>query len=181
MINDDEWGIIKYEDSRWKSSSGYEKYPAVNITWYGANQYAKWAGKRLPTEAEWEKACRASSNTKYCCGEVESNLVEYAWNGYNSGNKTHPVGQKKPNSYGIYDMIGNAWEWCSDWYDADYYKSSPYKNPQGPDSGSLRVMRGGSWNNFTVMYRSANRYSLDPRFKWNGNSIGFRCARSSAQ
>jgi len=172
MIYKHKWGVKK-SGGRWQPASGYEKNPVVNVTWYGANQYARYYGKRLPTEAEWEKACRAGSTTKYCFGDVESELGEYAWYEKNSGGMTNPVGRRKPNQYGLYDMHGNVWEWCSDWYDEKYYRISPDKNPEGPDKGSYRVLRGGSWYNYAYYCRSSSRLRYYPVFRYF--NYGFRC------
>ncbi len=117
---------------------------------------------RLPTEAEWEYACRAGSTTVYSYGNDSGQLGQYAWYNDNSNSKTHPVGEKKPNAWGLYDMHGNVWEWCQDWYDGDYYDNSPGTDPQGPNSGSYRVIRGGSWNNDAGYCRSAFRYGINP-------------------
>ncbi|MBU4319638.1 MAG: formylglycine-generating enzyme family protein [Thermodesulfovibrionales bacterium] len=104
-------------------------------------------GFRLPTEAEWEYSARSGgNNVNYAGTSNESDLGEYAWYQSNSGSKTHPVEQKKPNGLGIYDMSGNVWEWVQDWYDSGYYKNSHRVNPKGPNSGSRRVIRGGSWD-----------------------------------
>ena len=115
-----------------------DEHPVVNVSWNDALAFCRWLSKkegkicRLPTEAEWEYACRAGSTTRYCFGDDASDLGEYAWYGANSDRKTHPVGTKKPNAWGLYDMHGNAWEWCADGYDAEYYEKSPTDDPTGP-------------------------------------------------
>jgi formylglycine-generating enzyme required for sulfatase activity len=124
---------------------------------------------RLPTEAEWEYAVRA----KYHFGDNESQLSDYAWYNSNSGNETKPVGQKKPNAFGLYDMHGNVWEWCQDWYGS--YASGNQTDPQGPTSGSIRVIRGGSWINTATDTRAANRGNSNPGLRIN--YIGFRLLR----
>ncbi|MFH2069617.1 MAG: formylglycine-generating enzyme family protein [Elusimicrobiota bacterium] len=172
------------------SGWGRGNRPVIDVNWNDAMAYAKWAEKRLPTEAEWEKAARAGSNTKYCFGDGESELGNYAWYDKNSGGKTHPVGSKKPNQYGIYDMHGNVWEWCADWYDKNYYSvvagTVPAKNPKGPDSGEYRVLRGGSWYIDANFCRSAIRVRGWPHSRgdyegyfrdyWDDCWRGFRCA-----
>jgi formylglycine-generating enzyme required for sulfatase activity len=131
---------------------------------------------RLPTEAEWEYACRAGSTTEYCFGNNENNLGEYAWYGSNSGEKTHPDGGKKPNTWGLYDMHGNVWEWCNDYYGDKYYESSTVEDPKGADSGAVRVLRGGSCLYVTRFCRSAHRFGFIPadRFVF----LGFRISCS---
>ena len=118
--------------------------PVINVSWEDAQAYIKWLnGKvrhnktfRLPTEAEWEYACRANTKTLYYSGNKEEDLKQVGWYVENSGSQTHPVGEKKFNDFGLYDMHGNVWEWCQDWYDEDYYKISPKEHPQGPKTGS---------------------------------------------
>ena len=129
---------------------------------------------RLPTEAEWEYAAGGGANnrTKWAGTNIEKDFGVYAWYSVNSGSKTHPIGTKKPNSLGIYDMSGNVWEWCSDWFGSDYYKSSPSNNPKGPSNGSSRVIRGGAWDLHAGSSRVASRYRNTPGDYWD--RIGFR-------
>ena len=130
-------------------------------------------GYRLPTEAEWEYACRAGSTGAYCYGDDPKKLGEYAWFGENSGNETHVVGQKQPNALGLYDMHGNVWEWCWDLYGE--YPQSPQKNPVGSSQGSGRVIRGGGWRSVAGRCRSAFRSWRGPGNR-SGNDLGFRVA-----
>ena len=129
---------------------------------------------RLPTEAEWEYACRAGTTTKYSFGDDDSELVDYAWIDGNSGGTTHPVGGKKPNAWGFYDMHGNVWEWCQDRYGD--YSGQAVTNPSGPIFGSDRVFRGGSWYDAAERCRSADRYGDYPSRRIS--SGGFRVCLS---
>ncbi len=152
-----------------------DKYPVEKVSWEDTQKFItqlnKKSGKeyRLPTEAEWEYAARAKSSYKYSGGD---DLNAVAWYDGNSGDSTHPVGQKKANDFGLYDMSGNVWEWCADWYDGKYYASSPQENPTGPDSGADRVLRGGGWIYHPVRCRSVLRIRHDPGDRRAG--IGFR-------
>ena len=130
----------------------------------------------LPTEAQWEYACRAGSTTKYCYGDGEAELGDYAWFDKNSEKSTHPVGSKKPNRWGLYDMHGNAWEWCADWYNDTHYGASLTDDPAVPSSGASRVLRGGSWNNSPDYSRSAIRNRRAPAIRIS--FTGFRVSRT---
>ena len=147
----------------------YYRKEGDQVTIAGGNGY------RLPTEAEWEYACRAGSGTAYGFGDDAARLGEFAWFKGNSGDKTHPVGQKQPNAFGLYDMHGNVWEWCWDGYDPDYYKRSPVDDPSGPVDGSNRVFRGGGWNCAAENCRAAYRNGNTPTNAIN--SLGLRLAR----
>jgi formylglycine-generating enzyme required for sulfatase activity len=145
-----------------------------------AVEVGDWSGPgyRLPTEAEWEYACRAGSQTRYCFSDDEKALGKYAWYSANSNDKTHPVGEKKPNAFGLHDMHGNVWEWCWDGYGADYYESSPVDDPRGPDGASDRVIRGGGWYSKPRICRSAYRDWNEPGYRYN--DLGFRLALSQS-
>ena len=129
---------------------------------------------RLLTEAEWEYACRAGSTTQFSFGDAESDLGQYAWYRDNSSGKSHLVGEKKPNGFGLYDMHGNIWEWVNDWYGD--YETRPQIDPQGPDTGQARVSRGGGWNNTARLLRSAYRDHNTQDYR--NNNLGFRLART---
>ncbi len=187
------------KDYSWRNT-GFEQtdeHPVVNVSWNDAVAFCKWLSKkedktyRLPTEAEWEYACRAGTTTRYHSGDDPETLAKVAnvadatakakfpdwrWtikasDGYVF---TAPVGKFRPNAFGLYDMHGNAWQWCADWYDADYYTKSPTDDPTGPSGGSRRVLRGGGWIGVARDCRSADRYNGGP-----GScifSLGFRAS-----
>ena len=166
-------GAIRDVGDDCRQASSEPEQPVVCVSWDDAAAYAKWLGGRLPTEAEWEYACRAGSTTKYCCGDGQSELGDYAWNGTNSNNQTHQVGQKKSNAWGLYDMHGNAWEWCNDWYGG--YANLAAVDPTGPSAGSERVSRGGCWRYDAGFCRSAYRGHIEPGYR--DPYLGFRVSR----
>ncbi|MBI5779881.1 MAG: SUMF1/EgtB/PvdO family nonheme iron enzyme [Planctomycetes bacterium] len=150
-----------------------DDFPVEQVSWEDCQKFIEWSKDiRLPTEAEWEYACRAETSTNFYWGDDED--VEYMWYTKNSGAKSQATSTRKLNSYGLYDMSGNVFEWCSDWYDAKYYYNSPKENPQGPKTGKLKVMRGGSWKSPAYPCRSDVRSKIEPNTK--SSEIGFRCA-----
>ena len=167
------------------NSSGFQgpKNPVEHLTWDDCQAFVAKVNAKLrnsgakfslPTEAQWEYACRAGGTTQYCCGDDEQGLLDYAWFEGNSGNKAHPVGQKKPNAWGLYDMHGNVSEWCADWHGKDYYGKSPAADPTGPAFGDARVLRGGNWRADAMLSRSACRNSSVPFMR--SITYGFRVA-----
>ncbi|MBF0542612.1 MAG: formylglycine-generating enzyme family protein [Nitrospirae bacterium] len=157
-----------------------KKYPVVCVSWNDCQEYINWLKQKsglnycLLTEAEWEYAARTGGkNEKYSGG---NNVDDVAWYNKNSDGYTHKVGTKLPNGLGIYDMSGNVWEWVQDWYDSDYYKNNHKDNPQGPSSGSLRALRGGSWYNDPEGTRCVRRGSHAPEYR--RRLCGFRLKRT---
>ncbi len=170
--------------------SNRAEHPVVSVTWVDARAYCRWAGKRLPTEAEFEYAMRAGTTTTYWWGEgspgsrrvenvadeAATHLLKGVMSEYNDGTvRTAPGGIYEANPWGLHDMSGNVSEWVADWYGADYYESSPAHNPKGPSSGQYRVLRGGSWDDEPDLVRSAYRNRNTPTNR--NDDIGFRCAQ----
>jgi len=166
--------------SCWNDSNLNEpKQPVIDITWDDAVAYCQWAGERLPTEAEWEKSAKGGLVGKlYTYGdEITHDKANYfGAEGKDTWSKPAPVGSFEPNGYGLYDMAGNVWEWCADWYSDSYYAQSPKDNPKGPDSGYARVLRGGAWNVAAEYLYVAKRYSRNPQTKYYKDN-GFRCVK----
>jgi formylglycine-generating enzyme required for sulfatase activity len=180
-----EWKLNLDIDWRKPGFVQTDEHPIVQITWNNAVAYCEWLSKkegreyRLPTEAEWEYACRAGSTGRWCFGDDASMLEHYAWYSANSGQTTHPVGQKKPNAWGLYDMHGNVGEWCKDWWDWDYaepFGDTAEVDPTGPQQGACRVCRGGGWVSGPSGCRASYRGRLEPRLC--DVYLGFRVVRS---
>jgi formylglycine-generating enzyme required for sulfatase activity len=131
---------------------------------------------RLPTEAEWEYAARAGSTSAYYFGNDGAQLADYAWFADNSSNSTHPVGQKRPNAWGLHDMLGNVWEWLGDRFNGTYYENSPFEDPSGPTSGTRRVLRGSSFGSSALQCQTTRRLSFSPAL--SSDEFGFRLALS---
>lgn len=174
----------------------HDWHPVVNVSWHDASAFCDRFAERslwpvelddwsraasnakkltchLPTEAQWEYACRGGAQGAFCFGNDESHLVHYAWFGRNAFGRTLRVGRLEPNSLGLHDMHGNVWEWCHDWYRRDYYARSPRRNPYGPATGMDRVLRGGAFQDDSSTCRAARRYADVPDFS-GSNKYGFR-------
>ena len=179
-VTQKQWQAVMGNNPSYFKNCG-EDCPVEQVSWNDAqefirrlNQKESVSGYRLPTEAEWEYAERAGTNTVYSFGDSDSQLSNYAWYAGNSGEKTHPVAQKNSNSWGLYDMHGNVWEWCQDWY--GIYPTGSVTDPKGPSSGSYRVHRGGSWRSRARGCRSANCYNSTPDSR--DDNLGFRLSRT---
>ena len=192
--------VMGTNPSRWKG----DKNPVEQVRWSDAVRFCNkrsqleglqpcydlqtWKcnfdanGYRLPTEAEWEYACRAGSTTAYFFGENPSKLGDYAWFDKNAGGHPRPVAQKRPNSWGLYDMCGNVWQWCNDFYQVDYYQSAPRQDPRGPNEGQNKVVRGGAWRFSAENCRAGYRYNESPGYAdvcFGYDIYGFRCVRKA--
>jgi formylglycine-generating enzyme required for sulfatase activity len=203
LVTQEQYEKLMHDNpSRWKGNQN----PVEQIRWSDAVRYCNarseaenlqpcydlntWKcdfsanGYRLPTEAEWEYACRAGTKTVYFFGNDSSQLKDYAWFEDNSGGKPHPVGQKPANAWGLYDICGDVWEWCNDFYQVDYYGQSPKDDPKGPETGDTKVLRGGAWNSSAECSRSGYRYNEAPGYAdvcFGYDIYGFRCVRNSAE
>jgi formylglycine-generating enzyme required for sulfatase activity len=160
-----------------------DENPVEMVSWNDVQEFIRrlnqMSGRsyRLPTEAEWEFAARSGGKKEEWAGTSnESELQEYAWFQENSAQRTHPVGRKKPNGLGFYDMSGNVWEWVNDWYDSEYYRNTPQNEPQGPIGGQYKVLRGGSWNSSPWRVRAADRNRYEPSLRHG--ILGFRLGLS---
>jgi formylglycine-generating enzyme required for sulfatase activity len=182
ISRDFEMGKCEVTQAQWQAVMGNnpsrfegDNLPVENVSWSDVQEFIKRLNQadskyqyRLPTEAEWEYACRAGTT-----GDYAGDLDAMAWYEKNSGGKTHAVGQKQANAWGLYDMHGNVWEWCQDWYDSNYYRQSPGADPTGPTAGSARVFRGGSWDYAAACCRSAFASTTRPAFAATTSASAF--------
>jgi sulfatase modifying factor 1 len=187
------FSIGKYEvtQKQWQSVMGNnpsnfkgDNLPVEQVSWNDIqdfieklNQKEKTNAYRLPTEAEWEYAARGGNKSNGYTYSGSNSIDNVAWYSSNSGSTTHTVGTKQANELGVYDMSGNVWEWCNDWYEANYYKNSAGSNPQGASTGSVRVLRGGSWDFFGINCRVADRGGSKPDNRFV--NYGFRLVRTN--
>ena len=185
QVTQEQWeAVMGSNPSRFKGP----KHPVEQVSWDACQQFlgklnAKFAAEggkyQLPSEAQWEYACRAGSKTRYSFGDDKTQLDDYAWHRKNLATPTHPVGEKKPNAWGLYDMHGNACDWCQDWFGKEYYRESPVDDPTGSVTGLQRVIRGGSWHCPPEHCRSTMRRQALPEVLWH--TQGLRVSRTAAQ
>ncbi|MFQ6115602.1 MAG: formylglycine-generating enzyme family protein, partial [bacterium] len=166
---------IRFKNQVYKVLKGWEDHPVVGVSWYGAKAYAEWEGGRLPTEAEWEKAARGRDGFDWPWGNLWAAINCNSWEA--GPHATTPVGSYPTgvSPYGVHDLTGNVYEWVADWYQADYYKISPQRNPRGPESGKFRILRGGSWAELKDLCRPAVRVGQPPES--TDSDFGFRIAK----
>ena len=179
-VTQDQWeAVMGGNPSNFSSCGG--ACPVEGVSWEDAQGFIAELNRRegvsvyrLPTEAEWEYAARAGTQTAYHFGNAADQLEQYGWYKDNARNRTHPVGQKQPNGWGLFDMHGNVWEWVHDWYGD--YPGGAVTDPRGPEAGVGRVRRGGAWSSGARYHRVANRHGFAPVNRYNG--LGFRLART---
>ena len=180
VVTQEEWEAVMGQAENRSQFKG-PKNPVEQVTWEDCQIFLKRLNQkaaaargtyRLPTEAQWEYACRAGSAGRWCYGDSESALHDYAWYAMNSARESHPVGQKKPNRWGLYDMHGNVWEWCADWFDGGYYLDSPTDDPTGAKTGFAHVIRGGGWATYASWCHCASHQADEPG--QHKNNLGFR-------
>ncbi len=173
--------LLGWPTGTWQNAGDFQQtdeHPVVYVSWNDAKAFCDWLSKkegkqyRLPREAEWEYSCRARTGTRFHSGDGADSLKRVARFGLKVSDGTAPVGRLEPNKFGLYDMHGNVWEWCEDWYDRNYYRDSPAQDPQGPKAGSLRVFRGGSFYYSPCSCRAANRLRYGPADR--NYDVGFR-------
>jgi formylglycine-generating enzyme required for sulfatase activity len=180
-VTQKEWREVMGNDINVNYFPGCDSCPVERVSWISIMEFLRRLNEmtglnyRLPTEAEWEFAARGGPGSKGYKYSGSSDIDAVAWRDGNSDMHTHPVGLKKPNELGIFDMSGNVWEWCSDWYSPDYYSASPVNSPTGPEEGKYRVMRGGSWYHDLSGLKVSDRDSGEP--EWRYGYVGFRLCR----
>ena len=176
-----QWKAVMGNNPSNFQGAGCEQCPVESVSWDDVQEYISKLNAltgqryRLPSEAEWEYACRAGSKGEWCFGDDESQLSDYAWYAKNSESKTHPVGQKRPNAFGLYDMHGNVWEWVQDSWNPNYLGAPTDGSAWTTGDGGQRVSRGGSWDDNAINARSAVRYGLVSTVR--NDNLGFRLAR----
>ncbi len=175
----EDWGIHK-EGNKWMPVKGYENYPAIFANWFGAKEYCKWAGGRLPTESEWEYAARGGKKSKGYTYSGSNSTERVAWHRSNSGKKPHRVGLKQANELGLYDMTGNVREWCEDIYDDEYFDKITPDNPCNKGSDHHKCVRGGSFKDYQKnikIYERRNYYNNSATDSYEYSDVGFRIVK----